>query len=67
LHELAHTSFILPDFCLNNYTLLGIMKNTCETNETQMKNISLVCFAIILKYVSDCSHAQKYLQTHACC
>jgi len=22
------TSFILPDFCLNNYTLLGIMKST---------------------------------------
>lgn len=49
---MAHTSFILPDFCLTNYTLLGIMKSIP------------ICFAIILKYVSDCSHAQKYLQIH---
>jgi len=25
---MAHTSVILPDFCLNNYTLVGIMKST---------------------------------------
>ena len=60
LHPMAHASFVLPDFCLTNYTLLGIMKSTLI--------FSMLChntkIVIIVENSLDCSHAQKYLQIH---
>lgn len=57
LHEMAHTSFILPDFCLTNYTLLGIMKSTLI--------FSMLCHNTkIVQIVENSSDAQKYLQIH---
>lgn len=57
---MAHTSFIVPDFCRTNYTLLGIMKSTLI--------FSMLChntkIVKIVETSSDCSHAQKYLQIH---
>ena len=60
LHPMAHTSFVLPDFCLTSYALLGIMKSTLI--------FSMLChntkIVQIVENSSDCSHAQKYLQIH---
>lgn len=54
---MAHTSFILPDFCLTNYTLLGIMKSTLI--------FSMLCHNTkIVQIVENSSDAQKYLQIH---
>ena len=57
---MAHTSVMLPDLCLTNYTLLGIMKGTLI--------LSMLCnnpkIVQTVENSSDCSHAQKYLQIH---
>jgi len=50
-----------PDFCLTNYTLLGIMKSTLIFSML-CHNTKLV--KIVKKKSPDCSHAQQYLQIH---
>ena len=60
LHQVAQTSFMLPDFCLTNYTLLGIIRST--------HIFSMLCHNTkTVENSSDCLHAQKYLQLHMCC